>query len=269
MVLRHEREVADDIQSTYAAQIAAMTALHDVVMTMLTADNWSVKKRRETNYFVAMTMLGLLTKASKTFRSIQILCERGLHGEANALVRILAETTVAITFILQKNSKQRAVVFHAYGHAHGTKMLDGWSKTKGLRRTVPKELMQRYTAAMKHFTRALPPGTNFRQHWSGLRNFREAAAAVKADARYVSLYRFASSAIHGSDFGAQFSPDKLTGELVWEIDPTVKGFEAPSYAARELLWNAAHEVDAKLGLGFHAALAPHRLSKKDLRRGLG
>jgi hypothetical protein len=147
-------------------------------------------------------------------------------------------------------------------------MLDGWSWTKSPRRTAPKELMQRYRAAMAHFTKALPRGTNFKQHWSGLRNFREAAAAVKADVRYASLYRFASSGIHGADFGAQFSPDKLTGELVWEIDPTVRGFEAPSYAARELLWSAAHEVDAKLGLGFHGALAPHRLSKKDVERGL-
>lgn len=267
-MLRREREVAEEIQATYGVQIAAMTALHDVVMTMLTADNWSVKKRRDTNYFVAMTMLGLLTKASKTFRSIQVLCERGLHGEANALVRILAETTVAITFILQKNSRQRAVIFHAYGHAHGTKMLDGWSKSQGPRRGVSKELMQRYKAAMAHFVEALPPGTDFKNHWSGLKNFREAAEAVKADLLYASLYRFASSAIHGSDFGAQFSPDKLTGELVWEIDPTAKGFEAPSFAARELLWNAAHQIDAKLGLGFRAALAPHRLSKKDIQRGL-
>jgi hypothetical protein len=29
--------------------------------------------------------MGLLTKACKTFRSIQILAERGLHEDANAL----------------------------------------------------------------------------------------------------------------------------------------------------------------------------------------
>jgi hypothetical protein len=69
-------------------------------------------------------MMGLLTKAMKTFRSLQILCERGLYDDASALARVLLETTIAIAFILQKKSKQRMLMYHAYPHGRPGYVID-------------------------------------------------------------------------------------------------------------------------------------------------
>ena len=56
---------------------------------------------------------------ARSFRSIQILCERGLHDDASALVQVLMETTVAVMLILRKASKRRPRMFHAYkGGSH-------------------------------------------------------------------------------------------------------------------------------------------------------
>jgi hypothetical protein len=92
--------------------------------------------------------------------------------------------------------------------------------------------------------------------------------ALRGDVLYATLYRHTSSICHASDFGAQFEVDAATGDFVWEIEPRVNGFEAPSYAARELLWHGAHRIDQRLGLGFASRLAPHRLTAADVAKGL-
>lgn len=117
----------------------------------------------------------------------------------------------------------------------------------------------------------LPKGTNVSRHWSGKGSMQEAAKAVKAlrgDLLYATFFRFTSSISHATDFGIHFTTDPKTGDLVWEIGPTVKGFETPSYAARQLFWNAANRIDERLGLGFASTLAPYKLVTADVEKGI-
>ena len=90
---------------------------------------------------------------------------------------------------------------------------------------------------------------------------------LRGDAMYATLYRHTSSISHASDFGAHFEVDLTSGEYVWQLEPQVRGFETPSYAARELLWQAANRIDQRLGLGFSASLAPHKLTRADVQKG--
>src|SRR6185437_9783350 len=116
MTLPHEGEVISDIASKYHAELDAMTSLHDAVVSMLSGGSWSVRMRG-LNVAVVRTAVGLLTKACKTFRSTQLLCERGLIEDADVLTRVLMETSVAIAFILQKDSKNRVAIYHAHSLA--------------------------------------------------------------------------------------------------------------------------------------------------------
>lgn len=129
---RREAAVEAEIAQKYRVHLEAMIGLHDAVTAMLCAGTWTITKRRGVNPFVVTTMIGLLTKATKTFRAIQILCQRGLYQDAGALVRVLMETTVAIGFILQKNSKQRALIYHAHRRAgdKGAERLGADKRTK-------------------------------------------------------------------------------------------------------------------------------------------
>ncbi|SRR6266498_1480755 len=129
MTLPHEAEVISDIANKYRAELDAMTSLHDAVVSMLSADSWTIRMRG-LNLTVVRTALGLLTKACKTFPSIQLLCELGLIEDADVLTRVLMETSVAIAFILQKNSKKRVAIYHAHSLAQDVKMLNGHERSK-------------------------------------------------------------------------------------------------------------------------------------------
>jgi Family of unknown function (DUF5677) len=265
-MLPHEAEVMAEIATKYRVELDGMTALHDTVVGMMTAGQWMIRKRRGVSPFVVKTTMGLLTKACKTFRATQILCERGFREDANALVRVLMETTVAILFILQKRSKERTLIYHAYSLAQDIKMLNEWKNTRGLKRKAPKAILKRANDALAGYVKLLPAGTDVSRHWSGKPNLREAFKALRANATYATLYRYTSSISHASDFGVHFEVDPTTEDLVWEIEPTAKGLEAPSYTARQLLWNAANRIDQRLGLGFSSALAPHKLTKAELTK---
>lgn len=267
MSLPHETEVMAEIATKYHTQLDAMTGLHDAVVSMMTASSWTISRRQGLNSIVAETIIGFLTKAIKTFRSIQILCERGLHEDAHALVRVLMETTVVVMFILQKKSRERVRIYHAHTIAQGVKMINDWKNTSGLKRLATKKVIKEANDALQGWTKGLPAGTDVKRHWSGKGSFQEAVKALRGDAMYATLYRFTSSISHGTDFGAHVAVEEPSGNRLWEIEPKVQGFEAPTYAARQLLWNLANRIDQRLGLGFSATLAPHKLSRADVQKG--
>jgi hypothetical protein len=256
MTLPHETEVLTEIAAKHHVELDAMTKLHDAVVAMM--DSWTIQKQRGLNRFVVETIIGLLAKASKTFRSVQILCERGLYNDASALVRMLMETTIAIIFILQKKSKERALIYHAHGIVQDIKMLKDWKNTPGLKRKVPKGILEQFNDALDVYKKLLPRGTDVKGHWSGTANLQQAMKALRGDVMYAVLYRVTSSISHASDFSAHFEGDPASDDLVWQIEPQVRGFEAPSNAARQLLWIAANRIDERLGLGYAATLAPHK-----------
>ena len=210
---------------------------------------------------------GAADEGNEDLSSLQILCERGLYDDASALARVLLETTIAIAFILQKKSKQRMLMYHAYGMVQSVKMLNEWAKTKGLKRKATKATMKQPNDGLAMYMSKLPAGTNLKRHWSGLGSIQEAMSQLQGgDAMYATLYRHTSAISHASDFGGHFSIDD-SGEMVWEVFPQVEGFEAPSYVARQLLWQAAHRMSEKFGLGYAAALGPFRLTRKQMDAG--
>jgi hypothetical protein len=231
---------------------------------MMTAGSWTIG-RRGINRAVILTMLGLLTKACKTFRSIQILCERGLTEDANALTRVLMENYIAIAFILQKRPRERVLIYHAHSSAQYIKLLNEWERTPGLKRKATKSVMKQANDGLLIWAKQLPAGTDFKHHWSGKGNLQEAVKALRGDAIYATLYRFTSSMTHASDFAAHVEIESMSGEPVWQLESRARGFDAPSYAARELLWHAATRIDQRLGLGFSASLAPHKVQKPETK----
>jgi hypothetical protein len=275
-MLPDEAVVATEISTRYATQLKAMNDLHDAVVGMMTVDAWTmppsaiVKKP-----FTIDILRGLLTKACKTYRSIQLLCERGLHEDADALVRVLLETTVAVLWILQRRKKdkktaaltptahQRAVMFHGYSLAQQLKMLKEWKKTPGLKRNAPKSAIQRAEKQIDEL-RTMLPGIAFEAYWSGKGSLFNTMAALKQDVMYQLLFRTTSATSHSSDLGQHFEIDPSTGQMIWQLPPRVDHVMRPSFAARELLWMLANRIDERLGLGFKSSLTPHKLKKSEL-----
>lgn len=263
-MLPHEAEAQASVSAKYEPYIARMTTLHDAVVGMMTVDSWTITKTPNNTPFVVDVMRGLLTKSLKTFRSIQILCERGLGEDANALVRVLLETTVPVLYILDSKSQQRAQTYFAYTLNQQLKMFNDWRVTKGFKRRVTRKQIEALKAAIADVTRTLPPGTDYRRHWSGTGGLEQAIKALKADALYSVLYRYLCTIAHANDLGLHFEQN-ADGEFVWQIAPRFETVLAPSFMARELMWVLASRVDTKLGLGFKTALVVHKVTKAEQR----
>ena len=257
MSLPHEADIFADIATSYRNELVAMTGLHDAVVSMMSAGSWTIRKRG-LDRIVIETMAGLLTKALKTFRAMQILSERGLIEDSDALLRVMLENTMVIAFILQKKHRERVRIYHAYTISQNIKMLNEWKNTPGLKRKATKKVMKEVNESLALWMRGLPPGTDVKHHWSGKRNLKEAMRALRGDVMYATLYRFTSSITHASDFGAHVEIERETNDFIWQIEPRAQGFEASSYTARKLLWYAANRIDTRLGLGFSLSLAPHK-----------
>jgi hypothetical protein len=264
--LTERPDVMSVIATKYRVQLDAMTDLHEAVVRVLGTSSGMIS-RPGINQLVATTMMVLLTKACKTFRSIQTLCERGLHEDANALVRVLLETTVAIVFILQEKSKERAAIFHAYGWVQQIKMLNHWRRIPSLKARATDETLKQARSALEFYTKQLPAGTDVTHHWSGEKGLEAALKILGDDVTYATSFRFSSSIIHVTDFGAHFEAQGDSSDIAWQIEPRLRGFEAPTYAARQLLWRAATRIDERLGLGFREKLAPFKLSDADVQEG--
>lgn len=274
-MLPGESEVAAEIKVRYEKELTAMTALHDAVVGMVIADQWTIRRNTGAKPFTIEILLGRLTKACKTFRSIQVLCERGLYEDANALVRVLLETTIAVVWILQRRARdkagvltptshQRAIAFLGYSLHQQLTMLKEWKKTKGLKRLAPKRAIEAVEKQIVDIKTMLPSGMNFEKHWSGKGGLQQTVTALKADSLYSVLFRHTSSISHASDVGLHFEPHPATGEPIWQIAPRAEGVLNASLVARELLWMLANRIDERLGLGFSSTLARHRLRKADV-----
>lgn len=259
-------DITAAIANKYRNQLDAMTSLHDAVLGMMRAP-WTIGKPG-LNRTIFYTVVGLLTKGCKTFKSIQCLCERGFHEDADALVRVLLEPTAAILYILQEKSTERALIYHAHGMHQQIKMLKHWRKVPSLAALATDEHLAQAQATIDGYVKRLPKGTDVTRHWSGLSGMEAVLKSLDDEVTYASAFRFSSAIIHGNDFGAHFEVDgEGDDDLVWQIEPRIRGFEAPTYAARQLLWKAADCINDRFGLGFEAKLAPFHLSDADVQGG--
>jgi hypothetical protein len=260
-MLPHETEVQAEIAGRFSKELTAMTALHDAVMKLLLAGQWTMGKEGY-NQFAINAMMGFLAKSAKTFRAIQILNERGLHEDANACVRVLIETMAVVTFILEKDSMQRIVMYETYSCHQQKKMFDHWRETGVLKGQDAADACTKAQTVLDMWAAKLPPGVDVSKHWSG-KTLAQAMAEMGFEDVYAGPYRLLSSPVHASDLLAHLTYDESMPDPVIELEPRVEGFQG-SYMAREIFWKIAHFINDHMGLGFDAILAPHELKPEDL-----
>lgn len=257
MTLPDEQVIAQQIAVQFQADIDAMTGLHDAVVGMF-GGRWRVTKPRGVDRIVVYTVAGLLTKACKTFRTVQILCAAGLGTDAGTASRSLFETVVPIFFILKFHSKERARIYHAYGRAQALKMLNQWAQTPGLKRKATRALFAKAQSELVYWTSQLGPTVDYRHHWSGLRSLEAAIKSLHAPQVYAVFYRHTSAFAHASDFGDHVVVDPATQETIFKLPPSTDHVQSQALVARVMFWLAAARVNERLGLGFEAVLNPHR-----------
>jgi hypothetical protein len=182
-------DITAAIANKYRNQLDAMTGLHDAVLGMMRSP-WTIIKPG-LNRIIFYTVIGLLTKACKTFKSIQVLCARGLHEDADALVHVLLETTTAILYILREKSTERALIHHAHGMHQQLKMLKHWREVPMLAPLATDERLAQAQAALDTYVKRLATGTNVSRHWSRLSGLDAVLKSLGDEVSYSTYFALA------------------------------------------------------------------------------
>lgn len=169
---------------------------------------------------------------------------------------------MAVLFILQRNSRQRARQFHAHDAMNMLKMLEHWARTPGLKRSSRKGLAHAQALVALH-QRKLPAGVDVKKHWSGLGSIENVAKKLGYERMYATLYRYTSASAHATDFGAHV--DALTNreELLFNLSPTPESVDRLAVTTREMFWLLANRLDQRFQLGFEIRLLVHKVTRDD------
>lgn len=240
--LPHEADAIRQIAGQHRAALDEMgRTLAGAVVLVDEAALRITKGRGIDRHVIAMT-LALFTKACKTHRATQRLCASGLTSDADALVRVLFETTVALHFILKSHCRTRSRMYGTYSTVQTLKAAREWQRTKGMKRGG-RRLVQAAEHALNERAVQLGPhlakgssdpffGKTIRdaaRAWSGARgkavraasfaafvgklyaalkghwsgrSLEAAAKAVGLSQAYQSLYRYSSGPAHAADFAS-------------------------------------------------------------------
>jgi hypothetical protein len=114
MALPDEDSAKADVAQQFAELFARAERVHDAAVETLTRGQLVVRQTANANSGVVFLIASLMTKACKTFRAIQVVCQSGLGQDAAVLARQLFETAIAVGFILKEDTKTRAIMFAAH-----------------------------------------------------------------------------------------------------------------------------------------------------------
>jgi hypothetical protein len=148
-MLPEEEKARIEIERVLRAQLAEMRQTLELALAILPRDGKiRVTKTRDVDGSVVTLALALYAKAIKTFRGIEILCEGGLGQDAISLLRVLLETTLAILFVLQRNSRFRSRMYAVHVLSKRLQVLRKWKETDGFKRKATKQLMRNVESSL-------------------------------------------------------------------------------------------------------------------------
>ena len=156
----------------------------------------------------SVVVLLLFVKATKTFRSVLLMCERGLCENAQVLLRVLTEILIDLKYILRENIGRRSrglVISSRLGQEENFKRIRGNPKFKEY---ISEEAYQLVLAAAREDRRVLgvPEGTKWgkvkkalyeRYDWRA--EVAKRAANAEASEWYDLIYSPTSRSVHNSD----------------------------------------------------------------------
>lgn len=237
-----------------------------------------------------ITVVGLLTKAHITFRSIIVLCEQGLDRPATALNRSLFETWLNLTFLVRRRvllrifneSKRkptspwplhgkvlttefRLALFNAWSLLRDEKAIEGWQRTPGLRRDG-RRIMQRIASVDRSYADVIGP------EWE--RAIRNKNTCVGMDVAafaaslgpafrkwYRAVYVFDCAFVHQSDVSSYLSVDQ-EDNFVPRIYTSMDDVGSVVERASVLYLGCLEELNKRFRFGNNARKAIRRFAEK-------
>jgi len=210
--------------------------------------------------------MALLSKACKTHRAVTIVATNGLGQDANTLTRSLYETMLQVLFIFldEENEHLRTSTLHARTVKHGLKILAKWNDERKEMVTPLREALQEQ---LTNLTGRFTDVASAEAHWAGLGSVESLARMIGQNESYQVVYRILSMNVHGHDLAAHITTAP-NGERppTLNLCPSLDETHTALALARTCLWNMAHRMNDRLGLGLDERIRAVQPPDDDLER---
>jgi hypothetical protein len=194
-----------------------------------------------------------VAKACKTFRAIRAVAVAGCGQDASILLRALFESTIALLYILQRDSRRRAILFAAHQSQRRLVLIEATKKTPGQKRLFKKADLEKAKASVDQWSRLVSTAevATVRKHWAGRGGLESATTKLGQGwpRVYTTMYRYLSAFSHGSDVNAHvFQPEETTTPVFKVLPGTDELGRVIPMACIHMLAMAGR-FDGRLGLG--------------------
>jgi hypothetical protein len=254
-----EEGAREAIERTFARELARLDATFALAVKLLEAnDSIVIGPSGMGTIKSALVVLGLYGKAVKTVRGIRQLASAALVEDGLVLCRALLETTVAILYLLQRNTPRRADEYLAHILMRTKKIMGKWQDTPGLKRWA-KEITKRTDSHLVPYDYLGPARLKQLRTWySGDHTIEETFKRVGLNRLYQEFYLYLSSFQHVSDLPSHAEiGDK--GQLVLTAGSSNAGqMRVLLDMTNRILWTAMGRVSQKIGLGYELEIERHR-----------
>jgi hypothetical protein len=211
----------------------------------------TITKPKGLNPGVMTTAMSLITKACKTFRAIEAAARVGCGQDASVLLRSLLETTIALLWILRRDSRRRAIMYAAHEDQRKLVLLqETKKKIPGYKRAIKKEHLRLAQARVDQWKELISPADvdSVRKHWSGLGGLEQTVEKLGWPRIYV-MYRMLSAFSHGSDASAHMFAGAKADDIAFKLLPGPEELSSVLPMSRMLLLMMFRVLSDRAGLG--------------------
>lgn len=208
------------------------------------------------NVGVMTTLMGLLAKACKTHRAVELVARNGLGEDGMTLARSMYETAMIVSFIVKEDSETRNAMYVTHMIHQKLKMFNSWAATPILAHLSATEEMKTLRAETERALekwKAKCNGADVKEHWSGKGSLAAAAPMLEEDASYHLLFREMSPHAHANDLFDHVEHQN-EGPSLLNLAPsatlTLRSLELSS----RFLWAMASKIDEAWTLGLTSRL---------------
>jgi hypothetical protein len=236
-MLPDEEIVVNALKQKYAPYFAIMETALRTALDLTRDRQWHVKADGAISQLEVRVILGLYSKACKTYRSIMLCCEHGLGQDAQVLGRVLFETFIGTHFILQDGTRQHAAMYLLGNALQFKRQLDAVGDTSELAQYVTPHILDTYALIIRNLEEELDKETIKKVKRSSYlgQSLRDYCHDNGLGTFYDLFYRFASANTHVTDLLEHIEEGKedttvlriIPGEA-WlpQVIPAVTGFLA-------------------------------------------
>lgn len=274
-MLPNENEVVGAVRARYGTTFDAMGRFHGAAITLLSPDALNGPLPGYVDTAVIMASVALYVKACKQYRSVQILCEKGMGSDADSLVRNLFETMVNLVFVLKPRvtlrkdgepvdvpgrkfpSKLRARLYLVYGARQLRKTVNAWARTSGLKRLAsagPDQADRMWQGMEKEIG---PEWSKRQRDGRGVAGLSlvHLAESLGLSKDYAIVYRTGSSSVHATDPLKHIDIQSADGSLTPRFWPPIDFIRQHIMGASMCLLQSMFYFNSRLRLGRNDLMA--------------